>query len=159
MKRYFEEDGITLHPLTNGTWLAFGEVFKDLPTASLERVAGTTIDPWMPQQEHAKHLRRLQNEMQMLLYTHAVNDSRSARGLPRSMPSGSAEHRHSSGDPTRLVVIRRTGEPGQPAPGRPARRRPCLATAWQALDNTRLADLVRCARRQARAAHAVRPHL
>lgn len=82
MKRYFEQDGITLHPLTNGTWLAFGNVFKDLPTASLERVAGASIDAWMPRQENARLLRRLQNEMQMLLYTHAVNDARSARGLP-----------------------------------------------------------------------------
>ena len=76
MKRYFEEDNITLHPLSNGTWLAFGAIFKDLPTASLERVAGASIDPWMPQQDNAKHLRRLQNEMQMLLYTHKVNTAR-----------------------------------------------------------------------------------
>ena len=82
MKRYFDEDAITLHPLNNGTWLAHGEVFNGLPTASLERVVGGSIEPWMPQQEGAKQLRRLQNEMQMLLYTHAVNDARSTRGKP-----------------------------------------------------------------------------
>lgn len=82
MKRYFDEDGITLHPLTPGTWLAHGEAFADLPTASLERVGGAPIDPWMPTLAGARHLRRLQNEMQMLLYTHAVNDTRSSRGLP-----------------------------------------------------------------------------
>jgi hypothetical protein len=35
----------------------------------------------MPQGERARPLRRLQNEMQMLLYTHPVNDSRAERGL------------------------------------------------------------------------------
>lgn len=142
MKRYFEEDNnITLHPLTNGTWLAFGEVFKDLPTASLERVACNAIDGWMPQQEHAKHLRRLQNEMQMLLYTHAVNDSRTARGLAT----------------INAFWISGTGTPG-PAPTKPPARMEHLDSlrksalqddahawmlAWQDLDNTRLAELLR----------------
>ena len=140
MKRYFEEDGITLHPLSNGTWLAFGPVFKDLPTASLERVAGNSIDAWMPQQEHAKHLRRLQNEMQMLLYTHAVNDSRTARGLAT----------------INAFWISGTGTPG-PAPANPPERMELLEglrktalqddafgwmQAWQELDRTRLAELL-----------------
>ena len=144
MKRYFEEDGITLHPLSNGTWLAFGPVFKDLPTASLERVAGTSIGPWMPQQEHAKHLRRLQSEMQMLLYTHAINDARSARGLPT----------------VNAFWVSGTGTPVAPAVAAPERleyvdalRHSALgddAQAWQAawtqLDETVLADLVQRAK-------------
>jgi hypothetical protein len=36
----------------------------------------------MPVAARAKPLRRLQNEMQMLLYTHPVNERRIARGLP-----------------------------------------------------------------------------
>jgi hypothetical protein len=35
----------------------------------------------MPRQAQAQPLRRLQNEMQMLLYTHPVNDARAARKL------------------------------------------------------------------------------
>jgi hypothetical protein len=36
----------------------------------------------MPRQPQAQALRRLQNEMQMLLYTHPINDARAAKGLP-----------------------------------------------------------------------------
>jgi hypothetical protein len=82
MQGYFLEDGIQLHWLNASAWLAQGEVFRDLPTASLERVRGTSVDTWIPRQSQAKPLRRLQNEMQMLLYTHPLNDARSAQGLP-----------------------------------------------------------------------------
>jgi len=81
MRSYFEEDGICLHALENGTWLAQGEVFDGMATASLARVRDTTVDAWMPRQTQAKVLRRLQNEMQMLLYTHPINDAREAQGL------------------------------------------------------------------------------
>jgi len=79
MRGYFAEDGITLHPLSAGTWLAQGAVFKGLATASLERARGARMDTWMPRQPQAKTLRRLQNEMQMLLYTHPINDARAAQ--------------------------------------------------------------------------------
>lgn len=82
MQRYFQEDGIALYPLSDSTWLAHGAVFKDLPTASLERVVCSTINHWVPRQENARHLRRLQNEMQMLLYTHEVNEKRKTKNLP-----------------------------------------------------------------------------
>jgi hypothetical protein len=73
MHTFFAEDGMALHPYRNGVWLAQSELFENLPTASLDRVIGRNIDPWL-----VGHpvLRRLQNEMQMLLYTHAVNDGR-----------------------------------------------------------------------------------
>jgi hypothetical protein len=79
MRGYFAEDGITLHPFSAGTWLAHGAVFEGLATASLERARGARIDTWMPRQPQAKTLRRLQNEMQMLLYTHPINDARAAQ--------------------------------------------------------------------------------
>ena len=81
MRAYFLEDGLRLHPYLPGQWLVSGEPLRDLPTASLDRVRGQAVDAWMPQGERARPLRRLQNEMQMLLYTHPVNDSRAARGL------------------------------------------------------------------------------
>lgn len=80
MQGLFSDDGVELHPLSDGTWLAFGPLLRDLPTASLERVAGASIDAWMPQQEQAKPIRRLQNEMEMLLYNHPINEARTARG-------------------------------------------------------------------------------
>lgn len=80
MQPYFEEDGIQLYWHSASTWLAQGPVFQGMASASLARVRGQPTDPWIPRQSTAQSLRRLQNEMQMLLYTHAVNDARSARG-------------------------------------------------------------------------------
>jgi hypothetical protein len=85
MQSFFAEDGIALHPYKSGQWLAQSPLLADLPTASLDRVIGRNIDPWLVGSHvaadalspAAKLLRRLQNEMQMLLYTHPVNDGRS----------------------------------------------------------------------------------
>jgi hypothetical protein len=85
MHSFFAEDGIALHPYKPGQWLAQSPLLADLPTASLDRVIGRNIDPWLVGSHvaadalspAAKLLRRLQNEMQMLLYTHPVNDGRS----------------------------------------------------------------------------------
>ncbi len=82
MAPYFLEDGLVLHFLQADTWLVQGDVLRGLPTASLERVRGQKVDPWMPRTEAARLVRRLQNEMQMLLYTHPINDARVARGAP-----------------------------------------------------------------------------
>jgi hypothetical protein len=81
MQPYFEEDGIELRFDSPMRWLAHGDIFQNLPTASLDRVAGRNVEHWMPRSPQAAPLRRLQNEMQMLLYTHPVNDARSARGV------------------------------------------------------------------------------
>ena len=80
MQPYFAEDGIALHPDRPGRWLAQGPVFADLASASPDRVLGRNLQPWMPDAPEAAVLRRLQNEMQMLLYTHPVVQARSARG-------------------------------------------------------------------------------
>jgi hypothetical protein len=84
MQGFFTEDGIALHPYKPGQWLAQSPLFADLPTASLDRVIGRNIDPWLVGSHvaaealspAAKLLRRLQNEMQMLLYTHPINEGR-----------------------------------------------------------------------------------
>lgn len=81
MRSFFAEDGIQLHDWHDGHWLARGAVFRDLQTASLARAAGGAVDHWLPRQPQARSLRRLQNEMQMLLYTHPVNDARTAAHL------------------------------------------------------------------------------
>lgn len=81
MQPYFLEDGITLYPDQCGRWLANGAALNKLATASPERVLGRDVKPWMPSCTQATPLRRLQNEMQMLLYTHAVNDERHRQAL------------------------------------------------------------------------------
>ena len=80
MQPYFETDGITLHYMAPERWLAEGELFRKLPTASLDRVLARNVDGWLPDSRPAAPLRRLQNEMQMLLYTHPFNDVRGSRG-------------------------------------------------------------------------------
>ena len=81
MQPYFETEGVTLHYLEPGRWLAEGELFRTLPTASLDRVLGRNVDLWLPGTDTAASLRRLQNEMQMLLYTHEVNEARAENRL------------------------------------------------------------------------------
>jgi hypothetical protein len=77
MQPYFAEDGITLHYVAPTRWLATGEPLNNIPTASLDRVIGRDLDAWQPEGQAAAKLRRLQNEMQMLLYTHTANKARS----------------------------------------------------------------------------------
>jgi hypothetical protein len=81
MRAYFEEDRIALEYHAPTLWVARGEAFRGFPAASLDRVIGRVVDPWLPRGDHAKTIRRLQQEMQMLLYTHPVNDERARRGL------------------------------------------------------------------------------
>jgi hypothetical protein len=81
MQAYFAEDGITLVFDTATRWLARGAVFAGLATASPYRVLGARVDDWLPKSDAAKPLRRLQQEMQMLLYTHPLSEARAARGL------------------------------------------------------------------------------
>ena len=82
MQSFFAEDGLTLYPYQPGCWLVHSPLLVDMPTASLERVVGQDVNAWLvgcesPQLSAAANtLRRLQNEMQMLLYTHAVNAQR-----------------------------------------------------------------------------------
>jgi hypothetical protein len=86
MQPYFATEGITLHAHQPDRWLAEGEAFRTLATASLDRVLGRNVDLWLPGSPAAASLRRLQNEMQMLLYTHPLNDERAAR---RALPVNS----------------------------------------------------------------------
>ena len=80
MRPFFADDGITLYPDTPGRWLAHGDVFDGLATASPDRVLGRNLAAWMPDATRAGGLIRLISEMQMLLYNHPVNDARDARG-------------------------------------------------------------------------------
>ena len=81
MQPYFEQDGLALQYDSPTRWLARGPLFAGLPTASLDRVIGRVLGPWMPRGDATRPLRRLQQEMQMLLYTHPVNEERTRGGL------------------------------------------------------------------------------
>jgi len=54
-------------------WLVSHASLAGISAASLDRVVQRNIEPWLPQ---ARPLRSLQNEVQMLLHRHPLNDSR-----------------------------------------------------------------------------------
>ena len=82
MQAFFIEDGIHLHTLAPGRFLAHSTVFKLLPCVSLERACWQGLHALNDSHQVAAQsaaqrlLRRLQNEMQMLLYTHPLNEAR-----------------------------------------------------------------------------------
>ncbi len=77
MQPFFNEDGLTLHYEQPLRWLVSGEPLRGVIGAAPERVIGRDVAAWLPT---SPLLRRLQNEMQMLLYTHAVSETRAERG-------------------------------------------------------------------------------
>lgn len=82
MQPFFAEDGLRLHRWRVGHWLVSAPALAQLPTAALARVIGEDVDAWLvggdAPDATARVWRRLQNEMQMLLYTHPVNERRMA---------------------------------------------------------------------------------
>jgi hypothetical protein len=145
MRSYFAEDGIQLHDLYDGHWLAWGSVFRDLQTASLARAAGGAVDHWLPRQPQARSLRRLQNEMQMLLYTHPVNDARTSAGL---LPVNSFWVSGTGTLPVDFVPNAIDSDAHVAALQKAALRDDAAAwiQAWQAIDGGALAALLQKAR-------------
>ncbi len=80
MHPYFAEDGLDVTYESPLVWRASGAMFDNLPLAALDRAVGRNVNPWLPSGDKARHLQRLQSEMQMLLYQHPVNDQRSQQG-------------------------------------------------------------------------------
>lgn len=78
MQPFLNDDGLTARYVAPALWHVQGELLRDLRCASLDRVIGMNLNAWLPKSESAHWMRRLQSEMQMLLYNHPVNDHRSA---------------------------------------------------------------------------------
>lgn len=66
-------------------WYLAHESLGGLRCASLDRVIGRNVDPWLTATSAAepgmRRLRRLHSEVQMLLHTHPVNEEREAAAL------------------------------------------------------------------------------
>ena len=136
MQPYFATEGITLHYLEPTRWLARGDVFANLPTASLDRVLGRNVDRWLPA---SRQIKLLQNEMQMLLYTHAVNDERAAigqRSVNSFWVSGSGALTGAAIDPPAIHVTRALAQAAFTS------NWPAYAQAWQQLDANDIAQLL-----------------
>jgi hypothetical protein len=76
----FEEDGWQVHWGHPTRWYVQHPSLSRLPTASLDRVIGRNPDLWMPEHPQARLIKRLQSEVQMLLYEHPINEARQAQG-------------------------------------------------------------------------------
>jgi hypothetical protein len=145
MQPYFAEDGITLHYVEPSQWLVSGEPLRDVRTASLDRVIGKDLSDWQPAQGESAKLRRLQNEMQMMLYTHTVNN---ARTRSNSSPINSIWF-HGTGQLPELGAKVSTNIkisvsiPRSLADAALREDWPAWVKAWEQLDATLCADLLK----------------
>ncbi|WP_428419675.1 hypothetical protein [Methylibium sp.] len=123
-------------------WYVAHASLTALPTASLDRVIGRNPDLWMPEHPGARFVKRLQSEVQMLLYTHALNDAREAADkepLNSFWLSGCGVHQPARGEtPQRLDALRA-----------PALREDwaAWAEAWRSIDDGPLRAALARARR------------
>jgi len=84
-------------------WLIGHASLQGLACASLDRVLARNVAAWMPE---ARLLRRLQNEIQMLLHEHALNEAREQRGLlPVNSVWISGCGRHEGGAPPAALLV------------------------------------------------------
>ncbi len=81
VRELFTSAGFKLHWAAPLRWYAAHHSLATLATASIDRVIGRNVDAWLGTAAAARHMRRLQSEVQMLLYTHPLNDQRVTRGL------------------------------------------------------------------------------
>ncbi|MEO8299216.1 MAG: hypothetical protein ABI574_15555 [Burkholderiales bacterium] len=133
----FESEGFATAWGAPQRWYVAHPLLDGLATASLDRVIGRNVDAWLPDQPQARLLRRLQMEVQMLLYTHPLNDAREAAGqfsVNATWLSGCG--RLPAGTPPADVSV-------DDRLRRPALNEdwPAWAAAWQALDDGPLSAL------------------
>ena len=153
MTPYFAEDGLTLHYLEPKLWLCRGETLHDVRTASFDRVIGKDLSDWQPAGGESAKLRRLQNEMQMLLYTHTVNNTRSrvnASAINSVYFHGNGELSNGSEKVGTNITTNITSNiktsismPRTLADAALKEDWPAWAKAWEQLDATACADLLK----------------
>jgi hypothetical protein len=62
-------------------WFVRADDWSGLRTASPDAATTQNLSDWMPEGEHARDYRKLQNEIQMLWHEHPANEARQARGM------------------------------------------------------------------------------
>ncbi len=85
IRTLFESEGFRMAWGAPLRWYVAHDSLQGLPCASIDRVIGRHVDRWLQTDStrfpQARLIRRLQNEVQMLLYTDPLTDQREARGL------------------------------------------------------------------------------
>ena len=129
----FESEGFTLAWAAPLRWYASHESLSAMATASLDRVIGRNVDRWLPTQPEARRIRRLQNEVQMLLHTHPINAEREGAGLLAVNSFWLSGCGVRQADGTRDVVV-----DDRLAPSALAEDWPAWQTTWRAVDASML---------------------
>ena len=80
VRELFESEGFLVAFGATQRWYVAHESLTHLPCASIDRVIGRNVDIWLPSGPQARLIRRLQSEVQMLLYRTPLNDERLTRG-------------------------------------------------------------------------------
>ena len=84
LRPLFESEGFALVWGAPMRWYAAHASLAEQRCASLDRVIGRNVDLWLRGEQQggaaARLLRRLQSEVQLLLYPHPLNEAREARG-------------------------------------------------------------------------------
>ena len=84
VRELFESEAFTLVWGAPSRWYVAHESLAELPCAALDRVIGRNVDLWIrpgaKANPQARLVRRLQSEVQLLLYPHAINEEREQRG-------------------------------------------------------------------------------
>jgi hypothetical protein len=78
---YFDDLGKPLLHGAAGLWFMRADDWAPLSTASPDAATTQSMGDWLPEGEHARAFRKLQNEIQMLWHEHPINQARQARGL------------------------------------------------------------------------------
>jgi hypothetical protein len=82
LNRHFAEDGLRFHAPQPGRWYVEASEAPRAEFTALADVVGEDVNIHLPKGQDGLLWSRFLNELQMLLYTHPVNDEREARGEP-----------------------------------------------------------------------------
>ena len=142
----FESEGLRFEWGAASRWYVAHDGLADLPCAALDRVIGRRVEYWtgntVQTTPAAALMRRLQSEVQLLLYPHPINEEREARGaltLNSFWLSGCG--RAQASDAAAVTVNDTLRAPLL------AQDWAAWAEAWQALDRGSLAQLHAMAQR------------
>lgn len=81
LNTHFDGFGVSFY-LVNNVWFLGLDKDPEITTTDIDLVKNQNIAEHFPQGEGALAWHKLQNEVQMLLFSHPVNQAREAQGLP-----------------------------------------------------------------------------
>jgi hypothetical protein len=80
LNEQFGEDGLRFYKGTASRWYVRLDATQDIVTTPLALVCGQDMHPYLPHGADGLKWHRIMNEIQMLMYTHPINDQRELAG-------------------------------------------------------------------------------